>query len=81
MFNKLFIEKLMEQTGKSRKECLEYLGKSPANATHFFNYKALALEPEYFAKAYVLDALTSAVQEWAGQQKEVKSNIGKAVWE
>lgn len=81
MFNKLFIEKLMEHTGKSRKECLEYIGKSSVNATHFFNYKALALEPEYFAKAYVLDALTLAVQEWSSKAKEVKENLGKVVWE
>ena len=81
MFNKLFIEKLMEQTGKSRKECLEYIGKSPANAYHFFNYKSLALEPEYLAKAYVMEALTIAIQEWSSKAKEVKENLGKAVWE
>ena len=78
-FNQLFLTNLCTISKMETDDALRYIGKSPNNRTNFYRYNSFSLEPMYWIKPMVLEALGKTVAEWAiktGQQREVPFDWG-----
>lgn len=68
-FNKLFLRELCILTKREPSLALEYIGKSPRNASKFYEYTVLSLEPHIWVKPHVYEALGNAIEKWEGISK------------